>query len=159
MSEMDYSKYIKPYVAFIENLGYKVFYNGCKPDDSEVFLVLRIPNPDNPKDFNLAFYNIFTGAPLSMDGFIRRVVSQKGVEDFAKEAVSRIKGCTVSKTDVVFGLLLLNKYNIDTIYGDGQLHLTKTMMKEVSDWVNYKGGRNPLTRKQLRERMNQQKKA
>ena len=151
----DYTKYIKPYAAFVERLGYKIFYNGCKPDDSEVFLVIRMPNPDNPKDFNLAFYNVFTDAPLSMEGFIRRVVEQKDADGFAKDVINRIKGVTISKTDVVFGLLLSRKYTIDTIYGDGQLHLTKSMMKEVSDWVNYKGGRNPLTRQQVRERMNQ----
>ena len=151
----DYSKVIKPYAAFVERLGYKIFYNGCKPDDSEVFLVIRIPNPDNAKDFNLAFYNVFTGAPLSMDGFIRRVIEQKDADGFAKDVINRIKGVTISKTDVVFGLLSQGKYTIDTIYGDGQLHLTKSMLKEVSDWVNFKGGRSPLTRQQIRERMNQ----
>ena len=102
-----------------------------------------------------AFYNVFTGAPLSMDGFISRVIEQKDADGFAKDVINRIKGVTISKTDVVFGLLSQGKYTIDTIYGDGQLHLTKSMLKEVSDWVNFKGGRSPLTRQQIRERMNQ----
>jgi hypothetical protein len=152
----DYSKLIKPYETFMKNLGYQVFYNGCKPDDSEVFLVLVIPNKDNQNEFNLAFYNPYTSAPLSMDGFINRVINgdQNAKDEFAKDAINRIKGCTVSKTDVVYCLLLTQNYTIDDIYGGGNLHLTPKMLKAVSDWVNYKGGRNPLTREQVRERMN-----
>lgn len=148
-----YEKVIKPYEAFIKNLGYQVFYNGCSPDNSEVFIVFYIPNPDNENEFQLAFYQIFTDAPLSMEGFMNRVVAKGDKEQFAKDVVNRIKGCTISKTDAVFCLLNTRKYTIDEVYPKGNLKLTPAMMKEISFWVNFKGGRNPMTREQVRKRM------
>lgn len=155
MQGKDYSRLIKPYESFMRNLGLDVQYNGSKPDDSEVLLLIKIPNPDNPNDFSLAFYQVFTDAPLSMEGFERRVVGKESTpetrDQFAKDVINRIKGCTVSKSDVVFRLLETRLYTIDQIYGGGELHLTPSMIKEVSAWRNFKGGRNPMTREEIRK--------
>ena len=153
MAEGRYSKILKPYELFIKKCGYEVFYNGNNADESTVFMVLYIPNRDDPNNFSLAFFEIYGGG-LTLEDFIQRVMIDKDNDNFARDVVNRVKGCTVSKTDAVFCLLTSGKYTIDQIYGGGQLHLTKTMLKEISDWINFKGGRNPLTPAQVRARMN-----
>ena len=144
----DYTKIIPLYEHFIKKLGYTISYNGTKPNDSEVFMVLYIPNPDKPTDFSMAFYNVFTDAPLSLEGFAKRVLQDGKQDEYAKLVSDRIKICTVSKTDIVWILLETDKYTIDDIYGGGNLHLTPTMMHEVADSVNFKGGRRAITREQ-----------
>lgn len=150
----DYTKIIPLYEHFVKKLGYTVSYNGTKPDDSEVFMVLYIPNPDNSKEFSMAFYHVYTDAPLSMEGFIKRVMNEGKQDEYAQMMTNRIKGCTVTKTDIVYILLETDKYTIDDIYGDGYLHLTPSMMHEVADSVNFKGGRRAITREQAAAMVN-----
>ena len=152
MAEGRYAKVRKPYELFVKNLGYEIFYNGNRDDDSTVFMVLYIKNPDDPNNFNLAFFENYGN--LTLESFIKRVLTDKDNDNFAKDMVNRIKGCTVSKTDVVFCLLESGLYTIDQVYGGGNLHLNKKMLKLVSDWINFKGGRNALTREQIRAKMN-----
>jgi len=152
MAEGRYAKVLKPYEVFVKSLGYEIFYNGNKDDDSTVFMVLYIKNPDDPNNFNLAFFENY--GDLTLESFIQRVMVNKDNDNFAKDMVNRIKGCTVSKTDVVFCLLETGLYTIDQVYGGGQLRLNKKMLKTVSDWINFKGGRHPLTREQIRAKMN-----
>ena len=149
----DYSDTIRTYQGLLKQMGYTISYNGCNPKESDVFFVLYIPNPDNAKDFKMAFLQVFTGAPLSLDGFITRVVERGERDAFIHDLNNRIKGCTISKTDIVYCLLDTDHYSIDEVYGDGSLHLKPSMMKEVAEWVNFKGGRHALTPEQVRAQM------
>ena len=117
MAEGRYAKVLKPYELFVKNLGYEIFYNGNRDDDSTVFMVLYIKNPDDPNNFNLAFFENYGN--LTLESFIKRVLTDKDNDNFAKDMVNRIKGCTVSKTDVVFCLLESGLYTIDQVYGGG----------------------------------------
>ena len=149
----DYTDTIKTYQGLLRQMGYTVTYNGCDPKASDVFFVLYIPNPDNANEFSMAFLQVFTDAPLSLEGFITHVIERGEREKFIKDLSNRIKGCTVTKTDIVYCLLDTDMYTIDDVYGGGQLHLKPSMMKEVSAWVNFKGGRHALTPERVRAQM------
>lgn len=142
MAQKDYKNIIKSYKFLLSaKLGYKILYDGTDGKSSEVFFLLEVPIEDKTPEFKYAFYQIFEMADLSLDGFERIVLKGKDIETFTKLLDARIKGCTVPKSEIVYGLLQM-RYPIDQIYPNGKLLLTPTMIKELSQWVNFKGGRN-----------------
>lgn len=138
----------------MEKLGYKIIYNGCSDDSSAVFFVLELPNEDNPKENKFAFYEIFDAAPLSLEGFEQTVITNRDVETFTRMVEARVKGCTITKTDLIFGLLESGKYTIDEIYESGVPKLSPKALKIASNWVNFKGGRNAtfISQEELKKR-------
>lgn len=150
----NFSRLIKSYRVFVEKSGYKIIYNGCEDTSSAVFFVMELPNEDNPKENKYVFYEIFDSAPLSVEGFEKTIIQERDIETFTKMMEARIKGCTITKTDLIFGLLESGKYTIDEIYETGQLKLTPKALKLVSHWVNFKGGRNAtfISQEDLRKR-------
>lgn len=144
----EYVKLTKLYLAFVEKYGYKVIYNGIAKDgsSSEVFLVMSEENKDNPQEPYFIFYDIFEGAPLSLDGFKKSIIFDKDEETFAKLMKARILGSRLSKSGVICGLLETRKHLIDEIYKDGVLKLPKSSLKEISHWINFKGAGKPRPR-------------
>lgn len=144
----EYIKLAKLYKAFIEKYGYKVIYDGTAKDGSSsgVFFVMNKPNVDNPDEPYFIFYDVFDGAPLSLDGFKKSIVIDSDEETFARMMEARIIGSRITKSGVICGLLETRKYFIDEIYKDGTLKLPKSSLKEISQWINFKGAGKPRPR-------------
>ena len=62
--------------------------------------------------------------------------------------MARCKGCTLTKSGVICGLLL-HKYSINDIYKNNNVIIPKQSLKELSQWINFKGGMNALDRAEL----------
>ncbi len=140
---------LKAYKGLIKKMGYEMLYDGTKPEeDSGVFFVLFQDNPDNPNEPRYTFFEIFTGAPLSLDGYEQTVINENNVSDFMKMIEARIKGCTINKS-AILACLLSNHYLVDSIYnidGSRNLNLKVSHLKLVSHWVNFQGGLTPRAR-------------
>jgi hypothetical protein len=137
---------LNAYKNFIAQLGYKIIYDGSEPEkDSSVFFLIKIPNQDNVLEPKFAFYEIFMGAPLSTDGFEDSVLIKKDIATFTKLVEARIKGCTITKSEVLWGLLKEHML-IDDIYADHKIKFPKSKLKALSAWVNYQGAGNPRKR-------------
>lgn len=139
-------KILNGYKNLMKQMGYKIIYDGSDPArDSGVFFLIKISNPDNPTEPKYAFYEIFMGADLSLDGFEHTVLVNKNTESFMKMVDARIKGCTLSKSEVLCGMLK-NGYLIDDVYDKPKIKFPKSAIKVVSSWVNFQGGMNPRKR-------------
>ena len=144
-----YTDTINAYKNFITRqmaCGYSIFWDGCfDPNDSEIWFVIKITDINNldakPK---YAFYRIFTGAPLSAQGFEDR----KDDMEFAKMVKARVAGCTLTRSEIIYGLIGSEQYEIEDIYDNGKLILNKKKIEYLTDWINFKGGMHPRERVQ-----------
>ena len=140
-----YSNILKSYKFLVKKLGYEILYDLTDPNESSVFFFLQVPTPEESLEPSYAFYQIFEMADLSLEGYDRIVLKGKDVQTFVKLLEARVKGCTVSKSEIIYGLLQ-RRYLIDNIYKDGKLNLDLRMIDELSYWVNFKGGTRPVDR-------------
>lgn len=145
LEKRDFTKLLKNYKLYLKKLGYNILYDGSKPEDnSGLMLLMEKSNQDKDSEPKYIFYNVFEGAPLSIEGFEKTVLNEKQEAVFLDGIEKRIAGCTISKTDAVFGLLLTGKYKIQDIYKNNDLVLNPARIKELMHWVNFNGGRNPV---------------
>ena len=135
----------KNFITKVMDKGYSIFWDGTTDhNDSEIFFVIKVTDPVNPDaPVKYAFYQVFTGAPLSAQGFEDRASN----EEFAKMVEGRIIGCTLTKSEIIYGLLGTREYEIDDIYENGKLKFSPKKMTALSHWVNFKGGMHPRERR------------
>lgn len=141
----------RSYKNFLQRNGYNIIFDGCDPaNDTEVFFVLYSQNPDNSKEPNYTFFQIFTDAPLSLLGYEQTVMIEQKPDEFLKMIEARVKGCTINKSAVLYCLLGM-KFAIDDIYINGNIKLSPNSLKEISRWVNFKGALDAKPRPTTKE--------
>lgn len=129
------------YKSIIAKMGYNIIYDGTNIDEDNIFFVMQKENKDNPKEPTFIFYDIFMGAPLSLSGFEEEVINKRNSEDFIRMIDARIKGVGIPKSEVL-AYLLMERYKIDDVYINGDVKLTPGLLRDISVWVNFKGGLN-----------------
>lgn len=138
---------MKSYKAFIKmRTPYQVTFD--MSNDGAIFFLLTEQTPKNPAEPEYVFLDCVKGTPLSMEGFETTVLEKKDPMTFEKQLIARCKGCTLNKSGVICGLLLHN-YSINDIYKNNNVILPKQALKELSQWINYKGGMSALDRAEL----------
>ena len=138
---------IKSYKAFIKTrTPYIVAYD--LSHDGSIFFLLVEQKAKNPLEPEYVFLDCVAGTPLSSEGFEKTVLEDKDPMTFEKQLIARCKGCTLTKSGVICGLLL-HKYSINDIYKNNNVIIPKQALKDLSQWINYKGGMNALERAEL----------
>lgn len=138
---------LKSYKAFIKTrtpyiVAYDLSYDGA------IFFLLVEQKPRNSAEPEYVFLDCVAGTPLSLEGFESTVLEKKDPMTFEKQLMARCKGCTLTKSGVICGLLL-HKYSINDIYKNNNVIIPKQSLKELSQWINFKGGMNALDRAEL----------
>lgn len=138
---------LKSYKAFIKTrTPYIVAYD--LSHDGAIFFLLVEQKPKNSAEPEYVFLDCVAGTPLSLEGFESTVLEKKDPMTFEKQLMARCKGCTLTKSGVICGLLL-HKYSINDIYKNNNVIIPKQSLKELSQWINFKGGMNALDRAEL----------
>lgn len=116
---------------------------GINLDDTSIRLLCTTADEDMPDTVYYYFYDIFTGAALSLQGFKTTVIEEGNYEDFKEGIINRMTGSRVTKEEVIAKLIMNNDYLIDSIYKDKKLTIPDRALPDLFHWVNLLGGFNP----------------
>lgn len=151
--ELDYMMY----KMMVEKLGYHIELDLSRVvwgDDNDATDIRLLCTSNDKKIANRKwyhFYEVFSGAALSLSGFKDDVVNKADVAGFTKGVANRMIGSRISKEELIIALIRNDEHLIDDIYRNGDVIIPKRDLGELFRWVNFKGANRAKLRSQAKE--------